>query len=192
VFSGQFVALGRDPRASTLDASGSCREMPRGISLNSVIARRWPYSDLAVAAPALAWWGEGKESRGLREMTDCGVRWGATITQAREWIGERVPAWDVTVESEPLSAPLGDAIVGRFANAAARLAPGAAAGCSRNENRLGLTMTVCAPGVDDAADSAAHAFGRALAAALWPRYKPARDAQWRVQVAPADTTSVAA
>jgi hypothetical protein len=165
--------------------------MPRGISLDSVIAQGRLNSDQSAAAPALAWRGEHKDSGGY-EMTDCGVRWGATITQAREWIGERVPAWNVTVESEPLSAPLGDAVVGRFAGAAARLAPGAAAGCSRTENRLGLTMTVCAPGVDDAADSAAHAFGRALAAALWPRYEPARSAQWRVQVAPADPTAAAA
>jgi len=125
-------------------------------------------------------------------MTDCGVRWGATVTHAREWRGDRPPEWDVKVVSEPLSAPLGDRVLGRFAAAAAQVAPDAAAGCSRVENRLGLVMTVRASDVDDAADSAAHAFRRALAAALWPRYEPSQFAQWRVQVAPAENTPLAA
>jgi hypothetical protein len=115
-------------------------------------------------------------------MTDCGVRWGATITQAREWRGDRLPEWCVTVESEPLAAPLGETLIGRFAAAAALVEPSVVAGCARAEDRLALLLTVRAADADAAADSAARAFERALTTALWPRYQPSGLAEWRVRV----------
>jgi hypothetical protein len=122
-------------------------------------------------------------------MMDCGVHWGAAITEPCRRPGDcEVSEWTVTVESEHLSAPLGDSVLGRFADAAGRLVPGGAMGCARTQNRLALTLTVRAPGADEAADSAAFTFGRALAATLWPRYQPSSRVQRRIRVARADAS----
>lgn len=123
-------------------------------------------------------------------MNDCGIRWGATVADANVLGGDR-REWDVTVESEPLASHLNDRVLGRFADAAA-LEAGGAASCSRSADRIGMTMTVQAAGIDEAADRAAHTFRLALAAALWPRYQPSTSAQWRVQVAPAGAMLAAA
>lgn len=123
-------------------------------------------------------------------MAGCGVRWGATVNDSTVWLPDGVREWNVVVESEPLGSPLGEAILGRFAHEAARHAPEASA-CSLCDDRLGLTLTVRAPEVHAAADAAAHAFGRALSAALWPRYQPSPVAQWRVRVTPVDVVPAA-
>ena len=115
-------------------------------------------------------------------MVEATVRWGATVGESSE-PGKGPPEWQVSVESEPLDAPLSDAVLGRFADAVTRLVPDARSTCSFRDDRLGLTLTVRAPKVEQAADRAAHAFGRALTAALWPRYRPSGNAQWRVRVA---------
>lgn len=114
-------------------------------------------------------------------MTDCGIRWGATVSDTRVWVGDDQRDWSVTVESEPLEPSLNDTVLQRFTDAAV-VEAGEAASCSRQDDRLGLTLTVRAPGIEEAADSAAHTFSRALAAALWPRYQPSTSAQWRIRV----------
>lgn len=150
------------------------------------MARERVGADLDLGGPASAW---GKDDlRGFLDMVGCGVRWGATVNDSTVWRDDRVREWNVVVESEPLGSALGEAILGRFAHEAARHAPEASA-CSLRDDRLGMTMTVRAPEVHEAADSAAHAFARALAATLWPRYKPSPVAQWRVRVTPVDVAA---
>ncbi len=121
-------------------------------------------------------------------MGDVTVRWGATVGEPSE-LAEDPPVWRVIVESEPLDAPVGDAVLGRFAAAMARLVPDERSTCSFRDDRLGLTLTVRAPKVEEAADSASQVFGRALAAALWPRHRPSPIAQWRIRVEPLSAAS---
>lgn len=131
--------------------------------------------------------GAGKyELPGGGAMIASAVRWGATVSESKVRLGDRMPEWKVIVESEQLDAPLGDAVLARFAEATARLLPDVKSSCSVRDDRIGMTLTIAAPEVELAADSAARAFGGALAAALWPRYRPSRVAQWRVRVAPVE------
>ena len=119
-------------------------------------------------------------------MVASGVRWGATLGESTVRLGGPVREWTVTVESEPLGSLVGDAALSRFSEAALRSAPDAGPACLLRGDRLGMTLTVRAPELDEAADSGAHAFARALGAALWPRYIPSPVGQWRVRVTPAD------
>jgi len=123
-------------------------------------------------------------------MDGCGIRWGATVADAKVWLGGH-RHWSVTVESEMLASPLNDGAFQRFADTAG-LEAGGGASCARGEGRIGMTMTVRARGIDEAADRAALAFKRALEAALWPRYEPSTSADWRVQVVPAEPALAAA
>lgn len=124
-------------------------------------------------------------------MNDCGINWGATVSDASVWVGGDQWDWSVTVESEPLAAPLDDGVLRRFADAAGLDADDTAS-YSRVENTIGMTLTVRASGSDEAAHRAAHAFERALAVALWPRYQPSAAEPWRVEVAPVEPMLAAA
>lgn len=112
------------------------------------------------------------------------IAWGSTIdgTPAKS---TEMREWTVELGSEALGSFAVDATMTRFADDVSRLAPGAVPACSLTLGRFGMTLTITAPGPEEAADEGSHVFKRILEAAIWPRSIPETFAPCDVVVRPA-------
>lgn len=116
------------------------------------------------------------------------IAWGATM-DATPRPEDGMRQWKVELGSESLGSFAVDATLTRFADLS-RLAPGAVPACSLALGRFGMTLTITAPGPEEAADEGAELFRRILEAAIWPRSIPATFAPCDVVVAPAEGAPV--
>ena len=113
------------------------------------------------------------------------IAWGATI-DASPGSGDGPKEWRVEVGSDSLGSFATDATLVRFATEVSRVAPGGAPACSLALGRFGITLTVTAPGPEEAADEGTQVFRRVLEAAVWPRSISPAFAPCDVLVRPAD------
>ena len=111
------------------------------------------------------------------------IAWGTTIDGPTT--GEEMREWTVELGSESLGSFAVDTTLARFADDVSRLAPGAVPACSLALGRFGMTLTITAPGPEEAADEGTQVFRRVLEAAIWPRSIPETFAPCDVVVRPA-------
>ena len=116
------------------------------------------------------------------------IAWGATV-DATAQTDQGMREWRVELVSESLGSFAVEPTLTRFADDLSRLAPGAVPACSLTLGRFGMTLTVTAPGPEEAADEGAQLFKRILEAAIWPRSIPATFAPCDVVVVPAEGTA---